>query len=212
VVIPNAVSFPPSSDDSPAPWKEVRPTVLFVGRLDRVKGVPLLLEAAQRVISEKPDTRFVLAGNEHPTLTRSEVERTIDRLSLGSHIELVGHVSRQRLRSLYLASDVVVVPSYYETFGLSALEAMLMARPVVVTASGALPELVEDGVSGLVVPPGMTEPLSRALIRLLDDPGLRTRMGAAGSARAKNLFSVERVVDSSLELYKRVIAVYRERK
>jgi len=98
-----------------------------------------------------------------------------------------------------------VMPSYYETFGISVIEAMAFGLPVVATNVGGLPEVVEDGVTGILVPPGDSEALAEGLIRLLSDADLRRRMGRAGQDRVRSEFTVDRIVDQTLAVYESVI-------
>jgi glycosyltransferase involved in cell wall biosynthesis len=100
-------------------------------------------------------------------------------------------------------ADVVVQPSRWEGFGLGVLEAMLCERPVVATRVSSLPELVADGETGLLVAPDDPGALREALARLLGDPAQRERMGAAGLARARAAFSVERMARRTLDVYSR---------
>jgi glycosyltransferase involved in cell wall biosynthesis len=96
---------------------------------------------------------------------------------------------------------VFVMPSYYETFGISCLEAMAFGLPVVATRAGGLPEVVEDGVTGLLVPPGDTHALAEAIGRLLRDPDLRRRLGEAGRERVLARFTAEHVVKEMIPVY-----------
>ena len=201
-VIPNCIDL----DRVPHSDGEARDeaTVLFVGRLDRYKGIPLLLEAAGRVVREFPRTRFVLAGAPHPTLARSEIDALIQRYALNEHVRLLGHVPWEQLTTWYLRATVCVLPSYYETFGIAALEPMAFGVPVVVTRAGGLPEVVEDGVTGILVPPGDPQALAEAVVLLLRDPDMRERMGQAGRERVLEQFTAERIAPRTLKLYKSV--------
>lgn len=93
------------------------------------------------------------------------------------------------MRGFYAAADVVLAPSRYESFGLVPLEAMMFARAVIGCRAGGMPEVIEDGVSGLLAEPGNAASLAGCVERLLDDPGLRSRMGKAGRARYERLFT-----------------------
>ena len=99
-----------------------------------------------------------------------------------------------------------MVSSVTETTNLTVFEAMALGKPVVVTNVGGLPEVVEDGVTGLVVPPRDPEALADAVVVLLGDPELRARMGAAGRERFLERFTVERMTDAHLELYAELLA------
>ncbi|MHB1422892.1 MAG: glycosyltransferase, partial [Gemmataceae bacterium] len=116
----------------------------------------------------------------------------------------LGHVPWPKLMDCYRRAALFVMPSYYETFGISCVEAMAFGLPVVATRAGGLPEVVEDGVTGLLVPPGDPAALAAAMARLLADPDLRRRMGQAGRQRAIEKFTAERVVRETISVYERV--------
>lgn len=197
-IIPNTVSWPL---DVKAPADRAPGIVLFVGRLDRYKGVPLLLDAARRVVRSMPRACFVFAGGSHPTLQDRDLAELVRRHALQRHVRFLGHVSREEIRSRYTRAAVCVLPSYYETFGLAALEAMSLGVPVVATAAGALPEVVEHGVTGVLVPPGDAERLAEAIVALLGDPSLRRAMGRAGVRRAAAHFNPEDAARAALAVY-----------
>ena len=115
--------------------------------------------------------------------------------------DALGFVSHDELERLYDRAAVVVLPSYREGLPLCVLEAMAHGRPVVATAVGGIPQLVEDGRTGLLVEPGDAEALRSALERLLSDPELRRRMGRAARARVQRMCSWERVTDETLAAY-----------
>ncbi|TAK34797.1 MAG: glycosyltransferase family 1 protein [Chloroflexota bacterium] len=179
-------------------------TVLYVGRLATVKGVLPLLEAAQMVQGISPLTRFILVGP-------WQMRETPEQLGLQGHdslgdgrIEWLDHLPWQQLVEWYRRATVFVMPSYYETFGISCLEAMAFGLPVVATTAGGLPEVVEDGSTGILVPPGNSLALATAIIRLLGNPGLRHAMGQSGKERVRRQFTAERVLASTLELYQTI--------
>ncbi len=93
------------------------------------------------------------------------------------------------------------MPSYYETGGLSAIEAMAFGLPVVASRTGGLPEVVEDGVTGILVPPGDSKALAEAVVLLLHDPALRRRLGQAGRQRVLDEFTLDRVLPQTLNVY-----------
>ena len=124
---------------------------------------------------------------------------------LESHVKILGHVPWEQFLALYRRTTICVMPSYYETFGVAALEPMALGIPVVVTDGGALPEIVEDNVTGLVVPVGNAEFLARAIIRLLEDANLRRRLSTVAIKQSRAKYSVELVLEQTLQLYKRLL-------
>lgn len=178
-VIPNGVDLPADVPDEADP-----PEVLFAGRLSPEKGIEDLLAAADGL-------RLVVAGD-------GTLRQRIP--------EALGFVSREQLSRLYGRAAVVACPSRREGFGLVCAEAMAHGRPVVATAVGGLRDLVLHEETGLLVPPRDPAALRAALDRLLDDPALRQRLGAAGRRRVAELCSWERVTDATLAAYREALA------
>jgi 1,4-alpha-glucan branching enzyme len=177
------------------------PEVLFVGRLERVKGVELLLEAAALVVKEIPSARFLLAGGSHPTLPANNLDARIRHYSLQNNVVQLGQLPRKDLDVLYGRARLCVVPSHYESFGLVALEAMAAGLPVVGTRTGGLPEVIEDTKTGLLVAPGDAAGLAAAITKLLRNPARAEEMGTAARERVANSFSIAATVLLNLSLY-----------
>jgi glycosyltransferase involved in cell wall biosynthesis len=181
-------------------------TVLYVGRLEQVKGIPLLLAAGQLVVQKFPGARFILAGSSHPSLPKEDIDAMIRSYSLQNHVEQLGHVPQQELIRLYRKASLCVIPSHYESFGLVALEAMACGVAVVASQTGGLPEVIENGSTGLLVPPGDANALAEAIGQLLSDPVKRARMGEAGSARAREKYSIEQNALLNISVYEGIVA------
>jgi glycosyltransferase involved in cell wall biosynthesis len=173
-VVPSGVDVPERGDEEAEP-----PEILFAGRLSPEKGVLELLEAAD-------GARLVVVGDGP---LRARVPGAL------------GFVPHEELTRLYERAAVVACPSYREGFGVVCAEAMAHGRPVVASAVGGLLDLVVDGETGLLVPPGDVNALRRALRRLLDDRELRRRMGEAGRRRARARFSWEAAIRATIEAY-----------
>ncbi len=176
------------------------PVVGNVAALVPHKGQRHLIEAAARVVREVPDARFVIAGEGE---LRPTLERQIREHRLEKHVFLAGF--RPDVLSLHKSFDVFVLSSVTEGLGTSMLDAMACGRPVVGTTTGGIPEVVVDGETGLLVPPRDDRALAAAIVRLLKDPDLRARLGAAGLARVKARFSAERMVRDTLAVYEGVV-------
>jgi glycosyltransferase involved in cell wall biosynthesis len=125
---------------------------------------------------------------------------------LSDRVALRGFVAQNDLVALYHAADLCVVPSIlYESFSYTCLQAMACARPVVATTMGGIPEVVIDGETGLLVPPGDAVGLAAALQRLIGDARLRSRLGRAGRERAVQLYAHRTVAQQNLAVYAEVI-------
>jgi len=175
------------------------PIVGNVAALVGHKGQKHLIEAARLVLPQMPDARFIIAGEGE---LKPALERQIKDHHLEKHVLLAGF--RPDVLSLHKAFDIFVMSSVTEGLGTSLLDAMAAGKPIVATRTGGIPEVVADGETGLLVPPRDEEALADAIVRLLKDPDLRREMGEAGRVRARNLFSLERMVQNTLNVYQRV--------
>src|SRR5213078_427761 len=184
-------------DGEPAPYAGGVPRLLCVGRLIPIKGHIVLLRAFAAARKQLPGLRLDVAGRGplEPALRAVAKELGVD-----DAVHFLGHVSP--IQRAIENSAVVVVPSMGEGFGMVALEAMERARPVIAAEIGGLGELVEDGVTGRLVPPGDPEPLARAIVELGGDLELGGRMGEAGRRRALDRFLQDRCTDRTELLYR----------
>jgi glycogen(starch) synthase len=177
------------------------PRVLGFGRMVTEKGFDLAVRAFATVLRRVPRARLVLAGD---GAVRPELEQLAAALGLSAAVEFVGTVAPDDVPALIDAASLVVVPSRWdEPFGLVALEAALMARPVVAARVGGLAEVVEHGVTGLLVEREDPEALADAVIRLLEDPAAADRMALRARERARQRFSWARCVDEYEQLYEK---------
>ncbi len=173
----------------------------FFGRLIRQKGVDVLLDAFWQVRQNHPGAQLVIVGNGPE---RKALESQSDRLLIREAVRFTGWV--EGAYRLMPACDVIAVPSRWEGFGLVTLEAMGCSVPLVASRASALPEIVVDGETGLLVAPGDAAELAGALNRLLSDSSLRIAMGQAGLRRLQTGFSVRRMVDATLDVYRSVLS------
>jgi glycosyltransferase involved in cell wall biosynthesis len=208
-VIPNPIApevLAAALTGHPVRTDDPMPIVLYTGRLAPVKGTEPFLAAAQLVRSAAPDTRFVLAGSWQMSGSPSDwgLQTASEASSPGSF--WLGHVPWHDLTKWYRQASIFVMPSYYESFGISVVEAMAFGLPVVATTAGGLPEVVQDGVTGILVPPGDAPALADAITCLIRDPALRRRLGAAGRERVRSHFTVDAVVNETLRVYRSFIA------
>lgn len=179
--------------------------VCIVGRLTPWKGHPGLLEALSIVARSRPQVRLVVVG-EVAFWDRAYGEQLrahAARLGIADRVLWPGF--RDDVPDILRLCDVFVLPSVDEPFGRAIIEAMAVARPVVATRSGGVPEIVVEGATGLLVAPGDAHALAEALLDLLTDRDRARRMGEQGMARARERFDVRRVAAQVQELYDRVL-------
>ena len=156
----------------------------------------LLVEAARRVVAARPGTRFFIAG-EGPL--RFEIERRISGAGLAGRVQLVG--LRSDVPELLRSIDLLALPSDREGLPNVVLEAMATGLPVVATAVGGTPEIVREGLTGRLVPPGDPETFARAIVEILSEPGASSRMGQEGRRVAISEYGLGTMVERTQALY-----------
>ena len=176
------------------------PVVGNIGALVAHKGQRHFIDAAALVVREVPDARFVILGE--GTL-RHALEHQIKHLHLERHVFLAGF--RPDVIAWLKGFDFFVMSSETEGLGTSILDAMACEKAVIGTSAGGIPEVVEDGVTGLVLPPQDPHALADAMVALLTDTQRRSAMAAAGLARVKARFTVERMVAATRAIYAEVV-------
>lgn len=174
------------------------PVLGMVCRLMNAKGLPDAIEAFSLIMDEFPDARLVIAGEGD---LRASLEQQIRKLKLSGRVHLLGW--REQPIALMAGLDVLLSPSVREGFGLTLLEAMSQAIPIIGSTASAIPEVVADGQTGLLVPPRDPAALSEAMRVLLRDKPLRMHLGLLGEERLETLFSAATMVDRTLSLYRK---------
>jgi glycosyltransferase involved in cell wall biosynthesis len=191
----------------PAGEEKQRGALLFVGNAeDYNKGVVFALRAMALLPRSMGAHLYVVGGpSGEPRIAPAEVAR----LGIEDRVTIVGRVSEAELAAWYRRAEALLSPSLYEGFGLPAAEAMACGTPVIATSAGALPEVVADGVTGIIVPPANEHALADAIVRLLTDGDERGRMGAAGHARVLERFTWARNAQALEALYADVTSARR---
>ncbi len=186
---------PPLLDASGAP------VVSLIGRLHPVKGHEHFLAAAARVLQRIPNTQFWIAG-EGPL--QAALEELTRRLGITSQVRFFGY--RPDVDRILAASSVTVVASQYESSCRTAMEALHLGCPLVATPVGIIPELVDNGQSGLLVPYGNSEALASAILSLLEDRALATRLAAEGQATVRRARSHRQAAVDMAAVYTEALA------
>ncbi len=209
-VVPNGADPPDDGEERAGAraWRErlgagpFRPLWVCAARLEEQKGHAVLVEALARVRARGLDFVAVLAGEGS---LRAELERRVDQADLGDRVRFAGQV--EPIGPLLAAADACLLPSLWEGMPLTLLEALARARPVVASRVGGVPEAVEDGVTGRLVPPGDAAALAAVLEDLHRRPDAARRLGLAGAARVEEEFTWARVVESFEALYDEVLGL-----
>jgi D-inositol-3-phosphate glycosyltransferase len=195
---------------------EAERVVLFVGRIDPIKGIDTLIEAAPIVLASTPAETaptFVLVGGDlndagAPIGPLADVAESIAERGMTDRFHLVGSQPQNRLPLFYAAADVVAVPSRYESFGLVAVEALACGTPVVASRAGGLRFTIDEGRSGLLVKPQSPSALAEGLMTVLGDDALREAMASAARASVmRNDWS--NVARQVMHVYDRLAAGHR---
>lgn len=186
--------------------------LLFVGRIEPLKGVDTAIEALALIQDEQPQlleqVKFMIIGGNTDDPTDTEMnylQDLVNRFSLGHVIEFVGAKDQTQLPVYYAAATAVVMPSDYESFGMVALEAMASGTPVIATEVGGLAFLIEDGVSGFLVPVRDPEALAHRMATLLYNPEQLQQMRVAASDQAQQ-YAWSTIADKLLEMFSQMRA------
>jgi len=179
----------------------------FVGRLVPGKGADILLRAAPRVFSRHPNSRFVLVGDGP---LRQELESLAERLGVADRVLFTG--LREDMPQIYASIDLLVLPSLCEAMPMCVLEAMAAGKPVIATRVGAVPQLIDQDETGVLIEPGDVAGLSSAVLQLLDDPERARCLGAKGQARTIEQFSADSMARQYLQLYSEITNSSEQRK
>jgi glycosyltransferase involved in cell wall biosynthesis len=181
-------------------------SLLFSGRLNgphEQKGLDVLLKSLPQVLSHhKVVLNIIGTGPRLP-----QYQALAGELGIREHVRFLGFVEHQQMPRQYQQVDLFVLPSRRESFGLVLAEAMACGLPVVATTAGAIPEVVEDGVTGVLVPPDDPEALANAVVSLLSDPQRMKAMGKAGAERVRERFTWDKVAERVIQGCERALQV-----
>ena len=181
-----------------------KPIVGTVTRLLHQKGVHVLLDAFAKCLEKSPQASLVIVGDGP---ARFQLEEQVRSLGIAANTHFLGYVAHPKLGAIARAFDIFAFPTFGEGFGLVLLEAMTLGKPVVASKVMAIPEIVLEGETGLLVPPNDSDALSQALLKLMSDPNLCQQFGIAGRQRVEREFTVERMVQKTIWVYQEVLSV-----
>ncbi|GJM61498.1 glycosyltransferase family 4 protein [Persicobacter diffluens] len=161
----------------PVKTKHVRPTILFIGQINKVKGIDLLLPALEMVMTKIPNVLLRIAGR---GIALNGLKEKVRELNLEDNVEFLGFVGRDRIKDFYASGDLLLMPSiWHEQFGLIGPEAMSQGIPAIGSNIGGIPEWLYHDQHGYLFPPGDVEHMAKYIIKLLEDEALRASFGEA---------------------------------
>ncbi|WP_283133253.1 glycosyltransferase [Rhizohabitans arisaemae] len=204
-VVPGGVDLTAFTPEGPRADRPPRPRLLCFTDLTPRKGVDTAIVALTRI----PQAELLVVGasggvplDDHPEVAR--LRRIAIRAGVGDRVRFLGQIGRRSLPSLIRSADAVISVPWYESFGLTPLEAMACGVPVLASSVGGHVDTVVDGVTGTLVPPRRSDLLAKAAVALLEDPTLRTAYGIGGADRARSRFCWSRVATETAQVYERV--------
>jgi glycosyltransferase involved in cell wall biosynthesis len=213
VVVPNGVDLGQPPDPSVSRRLKVElglppdaPCVGVIARIEPEKGHPTLLAAWPRVLAAEPEARLLIVGEGSQQVRLHDSAAQLGLLGPSPRVLFTGR--RDDVAAILAVLDVAVLPSYREAQGISLLEAMALARPIVASAVGGIPEFVTDGQTGLLVPPRDPAALAGALLRVLADRGLAARLGRNARELVREHYCLDHMVRRVEELYEEGIAAH----
>lgn len=192
------------------------PTLLFIGRLQPLKGIDTLLRCAHDVRRQRADVQVLIvgggvdSGDPHERQERERLHALTQELGLAEHVRFIDAQPQEKLAAYYAAAHVLVMPSHYESFGMVVLEAMACGTPVVASNVGGLASTVLPGQTGFLAPVGDVRAFAQCVEQLIDDPELWQSMSEAAYLRSQ-AYTWPRIMKRTLQLYRRLQGRYTAR-
>jgi glycosyltransferase involved in cell wall biosynthesis len=176
--------------------------IFFAGTIESYKGIKYLLKGMQIVQKSYPDVKLILAGAGREF---EHFKALAEKLGLNGNVEFLGPVDFNNMPKLYQKCDIFCLPSMFEAFGMSIIQAMSCGKPVVSTRVGGIPEIIKEEKSGMLVPPGDAESLACAIIRLAKNKTLRQKMGVYNRKLCTAKYDWDVIVGRFEEIYEKAI-------
>jgi glycosyltransferase involved in cell wall biosynthesis len=182
--------------------------IFFIGRLERRKGIANIIEVIPNILSKYNDVEFRLAGADvHDKILRTTFKKYFKKKykHLLNKVSFLGVISDEQKEQELEKCDIFISPSLYESFGIIFIEAMRHKKPVIGCNIGGIPEVVDNGITGLLCKPDNSNDLEKALCTLIEDKEKRETMGQKGYKRFREMFTSKKMCQDALEIYKKVI-------
>lgn len=187
--------------------------LLYVGRLEKRKGTCEFIESLNEILSKNQNITVDIVGRDIPQAPgniyyKKYFEQIIDK-KFKKRVRFYGFVNDKKLKQFYKKCDLFIAPSRYESFGLIFLEAYLYGKPVIGTTAGGIPELVKNSKTGILIEPNSPSQIANAVLKIFKSQSLRKRMGEQAFNYVRSDFSVEQMVETSLNIYNEAIKKYK---
>lgn len=196
------------------PSRENARKLLFVGRLEKRKGIQELIEALAKILSADANITVDIVGKDcfqaPGNTSYADYFKKIVPAELRERVKFHGFINDQKLKTLYADCDVFIAPSRYESFGLIFLEAMAYGKPVIGTKTGGIPEIINEGQNGLLIDVNSPEQIVHAVLKLFSDNYLREKIGIRAYKDVRHKFSLEDMVKKSTEIYQKAILSFKK--
>jgi glycosyltransferase involved in cell wall biosynthesis len=187
-----------------------RPVIICPRRLEPKNGVEYFIRAIPLVRSQKPEVQFIIVGGGFPE-ERKRFEALLKEAGEAHDVFFTGNVPNTSMPKFYALASIAALPSLMEATSISGLEAMASGLPLVGTRVGGIPEIIEDGMSGMLVEPRSPEQLAEAFLALLEDAELRNRLGAGARQRVEEEFAWPEIARRTVAVYEAAIAAWKQR-
>ncbi|MHA1381718.1 MAG: glycosyltransferase family 4 protein [Candidatus Helarchaeota archaeon] len=182
-------------------------TIFYSGRLERAKGIHVLIFAMRKILKKINNVELKIAG-EGPY--ENQLKNTCRRLGLEKNVKFLGKVAFKKMGKLYQSVNIVCIPSVWpEPLSRVSFEAMTLGKPVISSNVGGQAEVIEDGKTGLLVPPNNVNELAKAILKLINNEELRINLGTEGKKIVKNKLNLDISVNKHIKLYKKVISDFK---
>jgi len=179
--------------------------VLCPRRLEPKNGVRYLVEALPAITKELNDVKFLFVGEGGYKTERKTLEEKVRKYGLTNKVIFTGDIPNQEMPKYFAASDIVVLPSLIEATSIAGLEAMASGKALIGTSVGGIPQIIDDGLTGIIVPPRDPEALSIAILKLLKDDELRIKMGLNARKKVEREFTWDKIAQKTMEVYEEVM-------
>ena len=187
--------------------------LLYVGRLERRKGIIEFIDALNEILSGNKKITLDIVGNDIPQapgdiLFKEYFSKTVNK-NLQKRVRFHGYVTNAKVKNFYKYCDVLIAPSRYESFGLIYLEAFSYGKPVIGTKAGGIPEVVKNNKTGLLVGINNSKEIAKAVLKIFENINLRKELGENAFKDVRTNFTVDRMVDKTLDIYNEAIKIYK---